>query len=366
MPSPPQAIAFKRTPCWECRCGYRENFCSRQVCRECGDAVPKRFAAKNHRAKSPAPSKGGKGGDAAERGRAKGKSPARARGRTPTPKKGQAPKGGKKAAEEDGEGDNPQLVSYAALLESCQLTNRDPGLIAKLQELVDKEKELARAAKSPHTLLRDIGAKVQRMETRLEKLTTTVEEKQKELLEAQEELAKHQVNLAAARADLLAAQERVVQTTTAQVASSKGPLAAISAAFGDIPEEVATSASCLALQGVLQQAAVLLAAVQAEAAAAREAAAKAATAAAENSGESTPEQQGARCDTSDQDMAEDPDITEEEVAQFLALDEHRDMAASFTTEEARKKLAVMLRGFKKVSRAKGSKGHPSKRDLVKK
>jgi hypothetical protein len=199
---------------------------------------------------------------------------------------------------------------------------------------------------------------VQRTETRLEKLTTTVEEKQKELLEAQEELAKHLVNLAAARVDLLPAQERVVQTTIAQVASSKGPLAAISAAFGDIPEEVATSASCLALQGVLQQAAVLLAAVQAEAAAAREAAAKAATAAADNSGESSPEQQGPRCDASDQDMAEDADITEEEVAQFLALEEHRDMAASFTTEEARKKLAFMLRGFKKVSRAKGSKGHP--------
>ena len=66
-------------------------------------------------------------------------------------------------------------------------------------------------------------------------------------------------------------------------------------------------------------------------------------------------------------MGEDIDLTDEEVAQLIALGENADVAATFTTDEARRKLAAMFTGFKKVARGKGAKSQlASKTELVRK
>ena len=123
-------------------------------------------------------------------------------------------------------------------------------------------------------------------------------------------------------------------------------MAALLAAIGDIPEEVAASAACLPPppQAALQQTAALVASVHAEAAALREAAAEAAAATAASASEAASDQQAPRGDATDQDMGEGLDFTYEEVAQLIALDENKDVAATFTADEARRKVATMLKG----------------------
>ena len=141
----------------------------------------------------------------------------------------------------------------------------------------------------------------------------------------------------------------------------------MSAVVGDIPEEVATTAACLARQAALQPTAALVASVQSEAAAVREAATKAVAKAAASANEAASDQQAPRGDATDQGMGGDLDLADDEVAQVIALDENTGVAATFSTDEARRKLAATFKGFQKVARGAGAKSQSApKTELVRK